>query len=216
MAVSTPKQKLALRDVQGLRGIDTNLRNLLQALVANQLYVYGHGDNPAIFRDQYNDELSSIIGSGDTGLYSSATATSNYTMASTLNTLLVDANDRNITVKLPKLGGNKGKLYRIKRIDDSNNTVTIQGRSTSTIDGTTQTLERQWAWMAVENTGKTWHIMSKEDGLSKEADDALILMQEQLRESQESLNNQLEIMNMYLSEMVGDTIEITEIELNKI
>jgi len=216
LSVSTPKQKLALRDVQGLRGIDTNLRNLLQSLVSNQLYVFGNSGNPAIFKDQYDDELSSIIGSGDTNTYSSATCTADYTMGSNLNTLLVDASNGDITVKLPKLGGNKGKLYRIKRIDSSDYTVTIQGRSTSTIDGTTQTLERQWAWMTVENTGKTWHIFSKEDGLSKEADDALILMQEQLRESQESLNNQLQIMNMYLSEMVGDTIEITEIELNEI
>ena len=208
--MATPKQRLALRDVQGLRNIDTNLRNLLQALVANQLYVFGKGGNPAIFLDQYNDELSLIINEGAS--YSSDTATDNYTMGSALNTLLVDASDRNITIKLPKLGGNKGKIYRIKRIDDSDFTVTIQGRSTATIDGTTQTLEKQWSWMTVENTGSTWHIFSKEDGLSTQADDALITLQLELADSQQEISEQLKIMNMYFAEMFGDKFKIEEIE----
>ena len=208
--MATPKQRLALRDVQGLRGIDTNLRQLLQALVANQLYVFGKGGNPAIFSDQYDDELSGIIGTGNS--YESATCTDDYTMTSTLDTLLVDASDRDITVKLPKLSGNKGERYNIKRIDDSDFTVTIQGRSTATIDGTTQTLEKKWSWMTVENTGKTWHIFSKEDGLSTEADDALIKLQKESSDSQKEISDQLKIMNMYFAEMFGDKIKIEEVE----
>ena len=210
--MATPKAPLALRDVQGLKNIDPNMRQLLQALTANMLYVYGKGGNPAIFSDQYDDELSNIIGTGDTNVYASTTTTSDYTMGSNLNTLLVDASNNAITIKLPKLGGNKGNLYRIKRIDDSDFTVTIKGRSTATIDGTTQTLERQWAWMSVENTGSTWHIFSKEDGLSAVAEADIRSLRIESNDLNEQLLKQLKIMNIYFAEIVGDKINEDETE----
>jgi hypothetical protein len=61
--------------------------------------------------------------------------TGNYTVLADDDILLIDATAGNITVTLPTAVGIKGKVYTTKRIDNSSNTVTIDGDGTETIDG---------------------------------------------------------------------------------
>ena len=65
------------------------------------------------------------------------TVTSNYTALADDDTILIDATGGNITLTLPTAIGIKGKQYRIKRIDNSANTATVDGNGAETIDGST-------------------------------------------------------------------------------
>lgn len=61
--------------------------------------------------------------------------TSTYTAGSDDYTILVDATSAAVTVNLP--GSEKGRVYVIKKIDDSANAVTINPAGSETVDGAT-------------------------------------------------------------------------------
>lgn len=90
------------------------------------------------------------------------TKTSNYTAAQTDFTLLCDATSGNITVTLPAAASNSGRIYVIKKIDASANTVTIDGNASETIDGaTTVVLSAQYASKMIQCDGSNWFILSQ-------------------------------------------------------
>ena len=98
-----------------------------------------------------------------TGLNTAITTkTANYTALTTDHTILVDATSNNVTITLPTAVGNS-RLYTIKRIDGSVNTVTIATTSSQTIDGsTTYTgLLTQYQTVAVQSNGSHYFITSK-------------------------------------------------------
>jgi len=98
-----------------------------------------------------------------TGLNTAITTkTANYTALTTDHTILVDATSNNVTITLPTAVGNS-RLYTIKRIDGSVNTVTIATTSSQTIDGsTTYTgLLTQYQTVAVQSNSSHYFITSK-------------------------------------------------------
>ena len=98
-----------------------------------------------------------------TGLNTAITTkTADYTALTTDHTILVDATSNNVTITLPTAVGNS-RLYTIKRIDGSVNTVTIATTSSQTIDGsTTYTgLLTQYQTVAVQSNSSHYFITSK-------------------------------------------------------
>ena len=69
------------------------------------------------------------------GLKSVQTVTDpTYTAVVTDHIILIDASSNNVVVTLPTAVGISGKVYSCKRIDNSSNTVTIEGDGSETID----------------------------------------------------------------------------------
>lgn len=63
-------------------------------------------------------------------------------------------------ITLPTAVGIAGRVYTIKKIDSSANTVTIDGNGSQTIDGsTTQVLYAQWDWIKIISDGANWLII---------------------------------------------------------
>lgn len=63
------------------------------------------------------------------------TESSNYTAVATDDVILVDASSGNVTITLPTAVGNSGKVFYIKKIDTSINTVIVDGDGTETVEG---------------------------------------------------------------------------------
>lgn len=90
--------------------------------------------------------------------------TANYTAEWSDTVLLVNATGGNITVTLPDSGtvsstkDEMGKIFHVKKVDASANTVTIDGFSTQTIDGaTTKVLTTQYDSISIVSDGSNWH-----------------------------------------------------------
>lgn len=80
------------------------------------------------------------------------------------HTLLVDCTTGNITISLPTATSayvnGKGRIYIIKRRDNSGNTITIDPNGTETIDGaTTKTLTTQWEVIRIQSNSANWYII---------------------------------------------------------
>lgn len=89
------------------------------------------------------------------------TKTSAYTITATDGLILCNASGGGFTVTLPTAVGRAGKLYIIMQIDNSGNTVTIDGDGSETINGSaTQTLNTQYSKWALMSDGANWvHIV---------------------------------------------------------
>jgi len=66
-----------------------------------------------------------------------STKTANYTIVPNDSGIAVDATSGNITISLPSAASVIGKVFHIKKIDSSSNTVTIDPDGSDTIDGKT-------------------------------------------------------------------------------
>jgi hypothetical protein len=92
--------------------------------------------------------------------------TGNYTAAWSDTVLLVNATVGNITITLPDSGfvaspkDEMGKLFYIKKVDASANTVTIDGYSAQTIDGAaTYVINTQYDSVTIVSDGSNYHIV---------------------------------------------------------
>jgi hypothetical protein len=75
-------------------------------------------------------------------------------------TLLVDASAAARTVNLPAAAVNPGKLFNIKKIDSSGNTVTIEPAGAETIDGAgNKVLTTQYEKLSIQSDGAAWWII---------------------------------------------------------
>ena len=63
--------------------------------------------------------------------------TSDYTLAGGDHTILVDCSSGNVTLTLPTAVGCVGRMYIIKRIDDTNNAANINSNGSEEIEGST-------------------------------------------------------------------------------
>jgi hypothetical protein len=90
----------------------------------------------------------------------SSVKTSTYAIQTTDDLVLVDGTSA-FTATLPTAVGVSGKVYRIKRVDQTlANAVTIATTSSQTIDGvTTRKLMTQYEEFAVVSDGSNWHIL---------------------------------------------------------
>lgn len=92
-------------------------------------------------------------------LLAQSTKTANYTALSTDYFIFGDATAGSITINLPTAVGIAGKVYVIKKIDSSANTVTIDANSTQTLDGAlTIVIGTQYASFSIVSNGSNWFI----------------------------------------------------------
>jgi len=92
--------------------------------------------------------------------------TGNFTASWSDTVLLVNATAGNITITLPDSGfvaspkDEMGKLFYIKKVDASVNTVTIDGYSAQTIDGAaTYVINTQYDSVTIVSDGSNYHIV---------------------------------------------------------
>jgi hypothetical protein len=89
-----------------------------------------------------------------------AVSTTPYTVVATDRTILVDATGGARTVNLPTAASAKWRVLKIKKIDSSANTVTVDGSGAETIDGAaTQVIAAQYASFTIQSDGATWWIL---------------------------------------------------------
>ena len=102
----------------------------------------------------------STVHSGGSVAAATNTRTANRTLDATDYTTRVDAATGNKTITLPTAVGIAGRIYVIKKIDSSVNTVTINTTSSQTIDGAlTIVLIAQYKYVTVQSNGATWDII---------------------------------------------------------
>jgi len=83
----------------------------------------------------------------------------NYTVSIEDDLILCDASGGDLTITLPTATGNSGKQLFIKKIDNSNHLVIIDGYNAETIDGeTTQSLTVQNDCVDLANNNTNWFI----------------------------------------------------------
>lgn len=88
------------------------------------------------------------------------TKTTNYTATANDHTIRVNATSGNITITLPAAASHAGRIYNIKKIDATANTVTIDGNSSETIDGAaTNVITGQYVNVCVQSNGSNWDII---------------------------------------------------------
>lgn len=101
-----------------------------------------------------NLESLSSFGSGITNVTTNTTLNSNH------YTVLCDATSGNITITLPTAVSSLGRIYNIKKIDASVNTVTIDGNGAELIDGaTTNVLTTQWDTKQIQSNSSAWYVI---------------------------------------------------------
>lgn len=75
-------------------------------------------------------------------------------------TVLVNAVGANRTITLPAAASHIHRIYNIKKIDASANTVTIDGNASETIDGAaTKVLAVQYDSYTIQSDGTGWYII---------------------------------------------------------
>lgn len=86
--------------------------------------------------------------------------TADYTATGNDYTITVDASGAARTITLPAAASHTARIYVIKKIDSSGNTVTIDANASETIDGaTTVVLSTQYAGKVIQCDGSNWHII---------------------------------------------------------
>jgi hypothetical protein len=82
------------------------------------------------------------------------------TLTAGYHTVRVDASGANRTITLPAASGCTGRVYIIKKIDATVNTVTIDGDTSETIDGaTTVVISAQYQSYTIQSNGTSWDII---------------------------------------------------------
>jgi hypothetical protein len=90
----------------------------------------------------------------------STISTTPYTAKTTDLVILANCSSSAITINLPSSSGLSGKLYHIKKIDVSANTITIDANAAELIDGeTTQSIDGQYDSMHIVCDGAQWLII---------------------------------------------------------
>jgi len=88
------------------------------------------------------------------------TITTGTTLDDTHYVILVNATSAAVTVTLPAVASNSGRIYYIKKIDSSANAVTIDGNASETIDdSTTKVLSAQYDSVTIACDGTEWWIL---------------------------------------------------------
>ena len=87
------------------------------------------------------------------------TVTANFS-ASNEQIILASTSDGAIQVELPNAKANPGRIFTIKKIDDTANNITITSPSSQLIDGSTKaTIGTAWASYDLIASGSAWYIV---------------------------------------------------------
>ena len=92
----------------------------------------------------------------------SDTYTADITVGQTNSVIRIDASGGNRTVTFPTASGCTGRIYIVKKIDSSSNTVSIAANGTEAIDGLTSTpkvIAAQNASFTFQSNGTSWDII---------------------------------------------------------
>lgn len=124
-------------------------------------------DNANFFFDDTNNRLGLGTTTPNSTMHvqgSLSLATTTITTATTLDgthyTVRSDATGGAFTVTLPAAAGVTGRVYVVKKIDSSGNTVTVDGNGAETIDGsTTFPLAAQFDIVTIQSNGVGWDII---------------------------------------------------------
>lgn len=148
----------ATTDGSGVTAVATNHASGRQALVRLENMVHGGGAGharPVDLADwnatqQEGSEVFGVLPAGALpgggGNVAVTTKTANYTATTADYVILVDATGGAVTITLPTAVGNTGKVFVVKRLDASGNTVDVDGNGSQTIDGAlTLNIAVQWA-----------------------------------------------------------------------
>lgn len=163
--LTAPAAGLTISNPAGIAGNPTfALANDLAALEAlsgtNTIYYRSAADTWTAVTIGVNVFFASGTLSADSTV---TTITANTTLDSTYSTVLCN-NSSDIMVTLPAAASHSGRKYRIKKIGNNANTVTIDGNASETIDGaTTLLLYVRYDWVEIQSDGSNWHVIS--DGL---------------------------------------------------
>lgn len=88
------------------------------------------------------------------------TKTGNYTATATDYTIICNASGGSFTITLPAAASHTDRVYNIKKIDSSANTITVDGNSSETIDdSTTAILTTQYESITIQSDGSEWWII---------------------------------------------------------
>lgn len=103
---------------------------------------------------------TAATGTGGSGVLSVSTITVDTTLTTSQTVVLCDASLRAIIVTLPAASSNTGRLYHIKNIGSSANTVTIDGNANETIDGgLTAVITDRYGTLSIVSDGSNWHVI---------------------------------------------------------
>lgn len=124
-----------------------------------KLIFQSRGNGSALILDNEGDGTSSTFVNGAFGL-NYRTISSTATAANETN-IFADASGGSFTITLPPAAVNGGgRMYTIKKIDSSANTVTIDGDGSETIDGNlTYSINTQWDSVSLTNDSTQWFII---------------------------------------------------------
>ena len=107
-----------------------------------------------------NVTITSGTISGITVTSNLVTKTANYTAASGDETILGNASAGSFSITLPTSVGIGGKIYIVKKIDSTANTVTIATTSSQTIDGnTSKVISYQYDGYQLQSDGANWFVI---------------------------------------------------------
>lgn len=88
------------------------------------------------------------------------TKTGAYTATASDYTIICDASSAAFTITLPAAASHTDRIYHIKKIDSSSNTVTVDGNGSEPIDdATTAVLTTQYESITIQSTGSEWWIL---------------------------------------------------------
>ena len=88
------------------------------------------------------------------------TKTENHTATASDYTILCNSTGGSFTVTLPAAASHTRRIYHIKKIDSSANTITIDGNSSETVDGgTTAIISIQNESLTIQSNGSNWYIL---------------------------------------------------------
>lgn len=93
--------------------------------------------------------------------YSITSKTAAYTLTASDYTVTADASGGAFTLTLPAAASNSGRIFLIKRTDNTPaNAVTIDGNASETIDGaTTRPLYTQYESLSIQSDGTNWVVL---------------------------------------------------------
>ena len=112
-----------------------------------------------------NVTITSGTISGVTITSNLTTKTANYTATASDQTILGNASTASFTVTLPTSVGISGKIYIVKKVDSTANTVTIATTSAQTIDGSaSKVLSYQYDGYQLQSDGANWVIIGNING----------------------------------------------------
>jgi hypothetical protein len=124
------------------------------------------GNENGLFRYLQTDEDCGIFSSGGRSQRNVTINSNNYELFNEDSTVMIDASAGNRTVFLPNTpplttADTPGRIYTIKKIDDTTNTVTIQPQAGELIDGqATLTLKAPNDVVIIQNNGVHWFVIS--------------------------------------------------------